>query len=137
MPYSTSQNNAIHLLISVSFTGNYNPSHGYQPIQYGCNDRPMSSGSSSSDVLTSKDISASQSDITSIIQQTNHSKYCKKNRKYTKKLQRQYFLFFSFPVTITNGSNKSSGSSRGGGGGTITNDQDVTGTGRYIMFSNI
>lgn len=34
-----------------------------------------SAGSSSSDVLTSKDISASQSDITSIIQQTNHSEY--------------------------------------------------------------
>lgn len=32
----------------------------------------MSSGSSSSDVLTSKDMSASQSDITSIIQQTGH-----------------------------------------------------------------
>lgn len=30
-------------------------------------------GSSSSDVLTSKDISASQSDITSIIHQTNQS----------------------------------------------------------------
>ncbi|XP_063707261.1 segment polarity protein dishevelled isoform X1 [Culicoides brevitarsis] len=88
----------------MPYSGNYNPSHGYQPIQYGMNDRPMSSGSSSSDVLTSKDISASQSDITSIIQQTNH-------------------------MTITNGSNKSSGSSSRGGN-TIKNDhqQDMTGT---------
>uniref|UniRef100_A0A336KBN2 CSON004982 protein n=1 Tax=Culicoides sonorensis TaxID=179676 RepID=A0A336KBN2_CULSO len=88
----------------MPYSGNYNPSHGYQPIQYGMNDRPMSSGSSSSDVLTQKDISASQSDITSIIQQTNH-------------------------MVITNGSNKSSGSSNRGGG-TITNDhqQDMTGT---------
>ncbi|XP_063707263.1 segment polarity protein dishevelled isoform X3 [Culicoides brevitarsis] len=86
----------------MPYSGNYNPSHGYQPIQYGMNDRPMSSGSSSSDVLTSKDISASQSDITSIIQQTNH-------------------------MTITNGSNKSSGSSSRGGN-TIKNDhqQDMT-----------
>lgn len=43
---------------------------GYQPIHYGTG--RMSSGSSSSDVLTSKDMSASQSDITSIIQQTGH-----------------------------------------------------------------
>ncbi|XP_055714615.1 segment polarity protein dishevelled isoform X2 [Phlebotomus papatasi] len=73
----------------MPYSAVYNPSHGYQPIQYGCADRPMSSGSSSSDVLTSKDISASQSDIASIIQQTNN-------------------------MTITNGSNKSSGSSNRG-----------------------
>lgn len=35
----------------------------------------ISTGSSSSDVLTSKDISASQSDITSIIHQTNQSNF--------------------------------------------------------------
>ncbi|XP_055690405.1 segment polarity protein dishevelled isoform X2 [Lutzomyia longipalpis] len=73
----------------MPYSAVYNPSHGYQPIQYGCADRPMSSGSSSSDVLTSKDISASQSDIASIIHQTNN-------------------------MTITNGSNKSSGSSNRG-----------------------
>lgn len=72
--------------VYMPYSGTYNPNHGYQPIHYGCPDRQISSGSSSSDVLTSKDISASQSDITSIIQQTNH-------------------------MTITNGSNKSSGSS--------------------------
>ncbi|KAJ6641036.1 Segment polarity protein dishevelled [Pseudolycoriella hygida] len=82
--------------VYMPYSGTYNPSHGYQPIQYGCTDRHISSGSSSSDVLTSKDISASQSDITSIIQQTNH-------------------------MTITNGSNKSSGSSNRG-----NNDQELS-----------
>lgn len=59
----------------------------------------MSSGSSSSDVLTTKDMSASQSDITSIIQQTGHMNLG--------------------AITPSNGgSNKSSSSStRGGGGG--------------------
>lgn len=72
--------------IYMPYSATYNPSHGYQPIQYGCTDRHISSGSSSSDVLTSKDISASHSDITSIINQTNQ-------------------------MTIRNGSSKSSGSS--------------------------
>ncbi|XP_055320934.1 segment polarity protein dishevelled isoform X3 [Sitodiplosis mosellana] len=72
--------------VYMPYSGTYNTSHGYQPIQYGHGERHISSGSSSSDVLTSKDISASQSDITSIIHQTNQ-------------------------MTITNGSNKSSGSS--------------------------
>lgn len=94
----------------MPYSGTYNTSHGYQPIQYGCTDRHISSGkcfirkitsnhqylianknsmqigSSSSDVLTSKDISASQSDITSIIQQTNQSK----------------FIHFSFCPTLKN-----------------------------------
>lgn len=79
-------------------------------------------GSSSSDVLTSKDISASQSDITSIIHQTNHSNFIDMrsfNRKCLEiilfKLLYVFCLFFLFfgssTVTITNGSNKSSGSS--------------------------
>lgn len=80
----------------MPYSATYNPSHGYQPIQYGCTDRHISSGSSSSDVLTSKDISASQSDITSIIHQANQ-------------------------MTITNGSNKSSGSSNRG-----NTEQDVS-----------
>lgn len=83
----------------MPYSNTYNTSHGYQPIQYGHGDRHISSGiknflihfdcscahwiffsffklsgSSSSDVI-SKDISASQSDITSIIHQTNQSKY--------------------------------------------------------------
>lgn len=87
--------------IYMTYSGNYNPSHGYQPIQYGCTgERHPSSGSSSSDILTSKDTSASQSDIAAVIQQTNQ-------------------------MTLANASNKSSGSSnrefksggiRGGGG---------------------
>ncbi|XP_055635850.1 segment polarity protein dishevelled isoform X2 [Toxorhynchites rutilus septentrionalis] len=73
--------------IYMTYSGNYNPSHGYQPIQYGCTgERHPSSGSSSSDILTSKDTSASQSDIAAVIQQTNQ-------------------------MTIANASNKSSGSS--------------------------
>ncbi|XP_030567095.1 segment polarity protein dishevelled [Drosophila novamexicana] len=94
--------------IYMPYSATYNPSHGYQPIQYGIAERHISSGSSSSDVLTSKDISASQSDITSVIHQTNQ-------------------------LTIAaHGSNKSSGSSNrgggggGGGGGGNTNDQDVS-----------
>lgn len=83
--------------IYMPYSATYNPSHGYQPIQYGLNERHISSGSSSSDVLTSKDISASQSDITSIIHQTNQ-------------------------MIINNGSNKSSGSSNRG-----TNEQEVSG----------
>lgn len=96
-------------------------------------------GSSSSDVLTSKDISASQSDITSIIHQTNQSMF------YT-----CFFHWFHFllndtisiciiiiiiiicivTVTITNGSNKSSGSSHREGlacsnGG--NHDQEISG----------
>uniref|UniRef100_A0A1A9WA69 Dishevelled n=1 Tax=Glossina brevipalpis TaxID=37001 RepID=A0A1A9WA69_9MUSC len=88
--------------IYMPYSATYNPSHGYQPIQYGITERHgLSSGSSSSDVLTSKDISASQSDITSVIHQTNQ-------------------------MTIGHhGSNKSSGSSnRGGGGGGNCNEQD-------------
>ncbi|XP_037934693.1 segment polarity protein dishevelled-like [Teleopsis dalmanni] len=80
--------------IYMPYSATYNPSHGYQPIQYGITERHISSGSSSSDVLTSKDISASQSDITSVIHQTNQ-------------------------MTIAHGSNKSSGSSNRG-----TNEQD-------------
>ncbi|XP_058129320.1 segment polarity protein dishevelled isoform X2 [Anopheles coustani] len=59
--------------IYMTYSGNYNPSHGYQPIQYGCTggERHPSSGSSSSDILTSKDTSASQSDLAAVIQQTN------------------------------------------------------------------
>ncbi|XP_061499642.1 segment polarity protein dishevelled isoform X2 [Anopheles gambiae] len=73
--------------IYMTYSGNYNPSHGYQPIQYGCTgERHPSSGSSSSDILTSKDTSASQSDLAAVIQQTNQ-------------------------MTIANASNKSSGSS--------------------------
>lgn len=58
------------------YSGAYQPptlhaDGGYQPIHYGTGGR-ISSGSSSSDVLTSKDMSVSQSDITSIIQQTGH-----------------------------------------------------------------
>ncbi|XP_017011240.2 segment polarity protein dishevelled [Drosophila takahashii] len=92
--------------IYMPYSATYNPSHGYQPIQYGIAERHISSGSSSSDVLTSKDISASQSDITSVIHQANQ-------------------------LTIAHGSNKSSGSSNrggggGGGGGNNTNDQDVS-----------
>lgn len=75
--------------IYMPYSATYNPSHGYQPIQYGLTERHISSGSSSSDVLTSKDISASQSDITSVIHQTNQ-------------------------MTIAHGSNKSSGSSNRG-----------------------
>lgn len=30
--------------VYMPYSGNYNPSHGYQPIQYGCQDRPISSG---------------------------------------------------------------------------------------------
>ncbi|XP_068159957.1 segment polarity protein dishevelled [Drosophila tropicalis] len=94
--------------IYMPYSATYNPSHGYQPIQYGITERHISSGSSSSDVLTSKDISASQSDITSVIHQANQ-------------------------LTIAaHGSNKSSGSSnRGGGGGgggnnTGNQDQDIS-----------
>lgn len=80
---------------------------GYQPIHYGTG--RMSSGSSSSDVLTSKDMSASQSDITSIIQQTGH---------------------MGLGTGASNGgSNKSSSSSnrgggngKGGGGGQMGHD---------------
>lgn len=82
--------------IYMPYSATYNPSHGYQPIQYGLTERHISSGSSSSDVLTNKDISASQSDITSIIHQANQ-------------------------MTITNGSNKSSGSSNRG-----NTEQDVS-----------
>ncbi|XP_018800050.1 PREDICTED: segment polarity protein dishevelled [Bactrocera latifrons] len=82
--------------IYMPYSATYNPSHGYQPIQYGLTERHISSGSSSSDVLTSKDISASQSDITSVIHQTNQ-------------------------MTIAHGSNKSSGSSNRG-----TNEQDAS-----------
>ncbi|XP_017476819.1 PREDICTED: segment polarity protein dishevelled [Rhagoletis zephyria] len=82
--------------IYMPYSATYNPSHGYQPIQYGLTERHISSGSSSSDVLTSKDISASQSDITSVIHQTNQ-------------------------MTIQHGSNKSSGSSNRG-----TNEQDAS-----------
>ncbi|XP_055635845.1 segment polarity protein dishevelled isoform X1 [Toxorhynchites rutilus septentrionalis] len=82
--------------IYMTYSGNYNPSHGYQPIQYGCTgERHPSSGSSSSDILTSKDTSASQSDIAAVIQQTNQ-------------------------MTIANASNKSSGSSNRG------NEQDMS-----------
>lgn len=86
--------------IYMPYSATYNPSHGYQPIQYGLTERHgLSSGSSSSDVLTSKDISASQSDITSVIHQTNQ-------------------------MTIGHhGSNKSSGSSNRGGGN-INNEQE-------------
>lgn len=82
-----------------------------------------STGSSSSDVLTSKDISASQSDITSIIHQTNQSNSgsfffiisCIKSMFIHIMLTSLFFFFpliyLSFVVTITNGSNKSSGSS--------------------------
>lgn len=83
--------------IYMPYSATYNPSHGYQPIQYGLTERHVSSGSSSSDVLTSKDISASQSDITSVIHQTNQ-------------------------MTIAHGSNKSSGSSNRG----TNNEQDVS-----------
>lgn len=58
----------------------------------------MSSGSSSSDVLTSKDMSASQSDITSIIQQTGH------------------MTLAGMAAASNGGSNKSSSSSTRGGG---------------------
>lgn len=71
---------------------------GYQPIHYGTG--RMSSGSSSSDVLTSKDMSASQSDITSIIQQTGHMT-----------------LAGMAAAASNGGSNKSSSSSTRGGGG--------------------
>ncbi|XP_040151964.1 segment polarity protein dishevelled isoform X3 [Anopheles arabiensis] len=82
--------------IYMTYSGNYNPSHGYQPIQYGCTgERHPSSGSSSSDILTSKDTSASQSDLAAVIQQTNQ-------------------------MTIANASNKSSGSSNRG------NEQDIS-----------
>lgn len=30
--------------VYMPYTGTYNPSHGYQPIQYGCTDRHISSG---------------------------------------------------------------------------------------------
>jgi segment polarity protein dishevelled len=30
--------------VYMPYSGNYNPSHGYQPIQYGLTDRPISSG---------------------------------------------------------------------------------------------
>lgn len=83
------------------YAGAYQPptlhgDNGYQPIHYGLGGR-MSSGSSSStcDVLTTKDMSASQSDITSIIHQTGH---------------------INLGGNAAPGSNKSSGSSRGGGG---------------------
>lgn len=69
---------------------------GYQPIHYGTG--RMSSGSSSSDVLTSKDMSASQSDITSIIQQTGH------------------MTLAGMAAASNGGSNKSSSSSTRGGG---------------------
>lgn len=69
---------------------------GYQPIHYGTG--RMSSGSSSSDVLTSKDMSASQSDITSIIQQTGH------------------MTLAGMTAASNGGSNKSSSSSTRGGG---------------------
>lgn len=55
----------------MPYSGNYTPSHGYQPIQYSCGNldqRVLSSGSSSSDALTTKDMAASQSDVTSIQQ---------------------------------------------------------------------
>lgn len=82
--------------IYMPYSATYNPSHGYQPIQYGINERHgLSSGSSSSDVLTSKDISASQSDITSVIHQTNQ---------------------LTIGTHPGHGSNKSSGSSNRGGG---------------------
>ncbi|XP_055603273.1 segment polarity protein dishevelled isoform X1 [Uranotaenia lowii] len=82
--------------IYMTYSGNYNPSLGYQPIQYGCTgERHPSSGSSSSDILTSKDTSASQSDIAAVIQQTGQ-------------------------MTLANASNKSSGSSNRG------NEQDMS-----------
>ncbi|KAI8117100.1 Segment polarity protein dishevelled [Lucilia cuprina] len=88
--------------IYMPYSATYNPSHGYQPIQYGLTERHgLSSGSSSSDVLTSKDISASQSDITSVIHQTNQ-----------------------MTIGHHHGSNKSSGSSNRGGGGNINNEQE-------------
>lgn len=88
--------------IYMPYSATYNPSHGYQPIQYGLAERHgLSSGSSSSDVLTSKDISASQSDITSVIHQTNQ-----------------------MTIGHHHGSNKSSGSSNRGGGGNINNEQE-------------
>lgn len=65
----------------MPYSGIYDPSHCYQPIQYGYTNR-----SDSSEVMTTRDFSVSQSDITSIVQQTNH-------------------------MTLTHGSNKSSGSS--------------------------
>lgn len=30
--------------VYMPYSGTYNPSHGYQPIQYGCTDRHISSG---------------------------------------------------------------------------------------------
>lgn len=75
---------------------------GYQPIHYGTG--RMSSGSSSSDVLTSKDMSASQSDITSIIQQTGH-------------MQLGGGGGMGGTGASNGGSNKSSSSSNRGGGG--------------------
>lgn len=30
--------------VYMPYSGTYNPSHGYQPIQYGCTDRHVSSG---------------------------------------------------------------------------------------------
>lgn len=68
----------------MQYSGIYDPSHCYQPIQYGYTER-----SDSSEVMTTRDFSVSQSDITSIILQTNQ-------------------------MTLTNGSNKSSGSSNRG-----------------------
>lgn len=72
------------LPVYMPYSGIYDPSHCYQPIQYGYGDR-----SDSSEVMTTRDFSVSQSDITSIVQQTNY-------------------------MTITNGSNRSSGSSNRG-----------------------
>lgn len=98
------------------YSGAYQPptlqdAGGYQPIHYGTG--RMSSGSSSSDVLTSKDMSASQSDITSIIQQTGHMTLGASN----------------------GGSNKSSSSSnRGGkGGGQMGHeDHQMHGGGMFV-----
>lgn len=72
---------------------------GYQPIHYGTGGGGrMSSGSSSSTCDASKDMSASQSDITSIIHQTGH------------------MTLAGLAAASNGGSNKSSSSSRGGGG---------------------
>lgn len=78
----------------------------------------MSSGSSSSDVLTSKDMSASQSDITSIIQQAGHMTLGASNGGSNKS---------------TSSSSNRGGKGGGGGGGQMGHDDhQMHGGGMFV-----